>query len=94
MGDDDAVIVLQDHLFDGIQGPGPGKGNHGSAQQLLVHLMSVVEASYPVALEAFVAHTPTHEAPHVFVELVDPSIPGFLFQGIDTESDFVLVLEY
>lgn len=31
LGDDDAVIVLQDHLFDRVEGAGSGKGNHGGA---------------------------------------------------------------
>lgn len=55
--------------------------------------MSVVEASYPVALEALVAQPSSHEAPHVFVELVGPPVPRLHFEGVDAESDFVLVLD-
>lgn len=56
--------------------------------------MSVIEASYPVALEALVAHTTAHEAPHIFVELVRSPVPGLLFESIDAESDIVQVLDY
>lgn len=31
LGDDDAVVVFQNHLFDRVEGAGPGKGDHGGA---------------------------------------------------------------
>lgn len=88
-GDGDAVVALQDHLLDGVDGAGPGKGNHGGAQQFFVHFVSVVEVSYPVALVARVAHAPAEEAPHVLIELVRPAVPWLPFQSIDAESDVV-----
>lgn len=93
MGDDDAVVVFQNHLFDRVEGAGPGKGNHGGAEQFLVHLVAVVEAADPVALEALVALASTQEAPHVLVELVGSSVPGLHFEGVDAESHVFQVLE-
>lgn len=93
MGDDDAVVVFQNHLFDRVEGAGPGKGNHGGAQQVLVHVVAVVEAADPVALEALVALASTQEAPHVLVELVGSAVPGLHFEGVDAEPDAVQVLE-